>query len=92
MSLDSFHFRLANVNAGTSREFTQAEVEHMIWGVNEADTDAIRKHRRRLLAQAVAAVGALKGWNVQAVQGVKGAWVWRVSRPMLRGAPEKRKT
>ena len=86
------HFRLANVNAGSSREFTQAEMEHMIWGADEADTDAIRKHRRRLLAQAVAAVGALKGWNVQAVQGAKGAWVWRVSRPKVRGAPEKRKT
>lgn len=86
------HFRLSNVNEGTSREFTQAEMEYMIWGADEAATDAIRKHRRRLLAQAVVALGALKGWNVQAVQGAKGAWVWRVSRPRSRNATEKPKT
>ncbi|RRS01088.1 hypothetical protein EIP75_22100 [Aquabacterium soli] len=86
------HFRLSNVNEGTSREFTQGDMEHMIWGADEADTDAIRKHRRRLLAQAVAAVGALEGWKVQAVQGARGTWVWRVSRAKPRGASEKRKT
>lgn len=85
------HFRLSNVNEGTSREFSQLEMERMIWP-DDADTEAKRKHRKRLFTKAKDAVAALEGWNVIPVQGSKGAWAWEVSRPKASGAAAKRKT
>jgi len=86
------HFRLSNVNEGTSREFSQPELEKMIWGDDEAATEAIRKHRKRLFIQAKDAVGALDGWSVISVQRARGDWAWKVSRPWPRGAAMKRET
>lgn len=86
------HFRLSNVNEGTVREYTQAEVEAMIWGTEAARTEAIRKNRRQMFKKAIAAVGALPGWRLEAVPSTRGTWTWRVTRPKSRWEDVRRKT
>ena len=84
------HFRLSNVNEGTSREYTQEEMESMIWGTDVARTESIQKYRRRLFKQSIAALRALDGWGIESVQSSKGTWAWKVSRPKSRFAAARR--
>lgn len=74
------HFRLANVNEGSYREFTSVELESMIWGPEPPRTEAIRKHRRRLFNQAIKEIRTLPGWSFDSVSTHRGSWEWRVKR------------